>query len=157
MNVSSIGGRAAFPAEAAYHASKFALEGFTEAIASELDPEWRIRLLILEPGGTKSKFTTSSGAGTDKGVRHPAYSDPKMPVNVMLDALTSPQINEGLVDAERVASCLFEVLQGEELPLRLPTGRDSYAAIQGKEKAKMEELEAWRGVSEGVGGGEIPT
>ena len=156
VNVSSIGGRVAFPAEAGYHASKFALEGFTEAIASELAPEWKIRVMILEPGGTKSSFTASSGK--EGAVMHPKYEDEKMAVNQMLNALTDPKINEGLVEAGAVAKCLFDVLDKEDvLPLRLPTGKDSFAAIKGKEVAKMEELEKWKAVSEGVGEGDIPT
>ena len=154
VNVSSIGGRIALPAEAAYHASKFALEGFTEAIASELSPTWKIRMLILEPGGTKSQFTTQSKANA--GPRHPAYNDPAMPVNVMLDALTDPKINDGLTDSSKVAMCLFDTLQKEELPLRLPTGADAYTAIKAKETAKMEELESWREVTESVGAAIAP-
>ena len=154
VNVSSIGGRVAFPNHAGYHASKFALEGFTEAIASELDPKWKIRVLILEPGGTKSSFATSSTA--DDIPRHPAYRDPKLPVNVMLEALTDSKLTETHVEAEKVAQCLFETLQKEKIPMRLPTGKDSFGAIKGKETAKMEELEAWREVSEGVGGTTIP-
>ncbi len=155
VNVSSIGGRVAFPAEAGYHASKFALEGFTEAIASELAPEWKIRVMILEPGGTKSSFTASSGK--EGAVMHPKYEDKGMAVNAMLNALTGPKINEGMVEASAVASCLFDVLSKEEvLPLRLPTGKDSFQAIKGKEVAKMEELERWKGVSEGVGAGNMP-
>jgi NAD(P)-dependent dehydrogenase (short-subunit alcohol dehydrogenase family) len=155
VNVSSIGGRCAYPNHAPYHSSKFALEGFSEALASELDPRWNIRMLILEPGGTKSEFTKQSVAA--EGVpRHPAYADPKLPVNLMLEALMDPALSDGFVEAESVAKTLFEVLQGEELPLRLPTGKDAFSAIKGKEMAKMEELEKWRKVSEGVGGGSIP-
>lgn len=74
VNVSTIGGRIALPAEAPYHASKFALEGFSECIASELAPDWKIRVLILEPGGTKTHFIENSRANT--GPSHPAYNDP---------------------------------------------------------------------------------
>ena len=151
VNVSSIGGRCAFPAHVGYHASKFALEGFTEAIATELDPRWKIRILILEPGGTKSQFTSSSNAG-DEVPRHPAYGDEELPVNQMLKAMTDPGLNEKGVDPTEVARCLFEVLGREEIPLRLPTGQDAFAAIKWKEGAKMEELEKWKAVSEGVGG-----
>ena len=154
VNVSSIGGRLAYPAEAGYHASKFALEGFTEAMASELYPAWKIRMMILEPGGTKSQFTASSVANA--GPRHPAYDDPAMPVNAMLDYLTNPKINDGLVDTSKVAECLFDTLQRDELPLRLPTGVDAYTAITAKDTAKMEELERWREVTVSVGGGIIP-
>ncbi|OIW28242.1 NAD(P)-binding protein [Coniochaeta ligniaria NRRL 30616] len=40
LNVSSMGGRIAFPGNAFYHASKFAMEGFTEALSKEVRPEW---------------------------------------------------------------------------------------------------------------------
>ncbi len=154
VNVSSIGGRVAFPNHAGYHASKFALEGFTEAIASELDPKWGIRVMLLEPGGTKSAFATSSTAAVVP--RHPAYQDPKLPVNMMLEALTDPKLTETHVEAEKVAQCLFETLQKEKIPMRLPTGKDSFSAIKGKETAKFQELETWQEVSESVGGSSVP-
>ena len=154
VNVTSIGGRIALPAEAGYHASKFALEGWTEAIASELSPAWKIRIMLLEPGGTKSQFTANSTANA--GPRHPAYDDPEMPVNVMIDALTNPKLNDGLADTSNIAKCLFDTLQKNELPLRLTTGLDAFRIIKAKETAKMEELEKWRGVTESVGGGDVP-
>ena len=156
VNVSSIGGRVAFPNHAGYHASKFALEGFSEAITTELDPKWGIKVMILEPGGTKSSFATASAA-PEGAPRHSAYGDEELPVNVMLKALMDPKLTEGHVEAEKVAECLFQVLDGErELPMRLPTGRDAFAAIRGKEELKVEELERWKEVSESVGGGVVP-
>lgn len=159
VNVSSIGGRCAFPAHAGYHASKFALEGFSEALATELDPKWKIRILILEPGGTKSQYVAKSkgDAGAAAVARHPAYDDPNLPVNVMMNALMDPNLSDGMVEPKEVARCLFETLQKDEIPLRLPTGKDSFAAIKAKETAKMEELDRWREVSQSVGGERIPT
>lgn len=150
VNVSTIGGRIALPAEAPYHASKFALEGFSECIASELAPDWKIRVLILEPGGTKTHFIENSRANT--GPSHPAYNDPSLPVNLMLGAISNPALNDGLVDPRELAKCLFNTLQKDHIPLRLPTGPDAYAMIKAKETAKLEELETWREVSESVGG-----
>ncbi|KAL6248811.1 hypothetical protein RBB50_003874 [Rhinocladiella similis] len=155
VNVSTIGGRFALPAEAPYHASKFALEGFSEGIASEMAPDWKIRVLILEPGGTKTRFIDNSRANT--GPSHPAYSDPSLPVNLMLGALANPALNDGLVDPIEVAKCLFNTLQKDSIPLRLPTGPDAYTMIKAKETAKLDELEKWREVSLSVGGGGIPT
>jgi NAD(P)-dependent dehydrogenase (short-subunit alcohol dehydrogenase family) len=40
INVTSMGGRIAFPGNAYYHSSKFAVEGFTESLNKELRPEW---------------------------------------------------------------------------------------------------------------------
>ncbi|KIX01841.1 uncharacterized protein Z518_09568 [Rhinocladiella mackenziei CBS 650.93] len=158
VNVTSIGGRLALPAEAAYHASKFALEGFTEAITSELHPDWKIRVMLLEPGGTKSQFTTQSNANSRADFReHSAYQDENMAVNQMIKALSDPGLNEKLIEAERVAKTLFDVLEKHEaLPMRLPTGKDAYGIIRAKESAKMDELERWKSVTESVGDADIP-
>lgn len=48
LNVSSMGGRLAFPGNAFYHASKFAMEGFTEAVSKEVRPEWNSKLLLTK-------------------------------------------------------------------------------------------------------------
>ena len=59
MNVSSVGGRITLPFFSLYHASKFALEGLTEAMQYELNP-LGIQLKIIEPGGFKTDFATRS-------------------------------------------------------------------------------------------------
>lgn len=46
LNISSMGGWFGFPASSFYHASKFAMEGWTEAVAKELPTEWNSKLLI---------------------------------------------------------------------------------------------------------------
>jgi NADP-dependent 3-hydroxy acid dehydrogenase YdfG len=53
INVSSIGGQMAFPLGSPYHGSKFAVEGFSEAVYYELD-QLGVRVKILEPGITAS-------------------------------------------------------------------------------------------------------
>lgn len=58
INISSMGGRVAFPAISLYHATKFALEGFTESLMYELLP-FNIAVKLIEPGVTASNFDTS--------------------------------------------------------------------------------------------------
>ncbi|HKP69681.1 MAG TPA: SDR family oxidoreductase [Pyrinomonadaceae bacterium] len=55
VNISSVGGRTAFPFSSLYHATKFAIEGFTESLQYELEP-FGIRLKLVEPGPIKSEF-----------------------------------------------------------------------------------------------------
>jgi NAD(P)-dependent dehydrogenase (short-subunit alcohol dehydrogenase family) len=55
VNVSSIGGRVAFPLGALYHGSKFAVEGISESLAYELGA-LGIRVKIIEPGGMSTDF-----------------------------------------------------------------------------------------------------
>jgi short-subunit dehydrogenase len=59
INVTSEGGRITFPLFSLYHASKFAVNGFTEALSYELSP-LNIRVKIVEPGPTKTEFTGRS-------------------------------------------------------------------------------------------------
>jgi NAD(P)-dependent dehydrogenase (short-subunit alcohol dehydrogenase family) len=55
VNVSSVGGRITFPLYSLYHATKWGLEGFSEALQFELRP-FNIRVKIIEPGPIKTDF-----------------------------------------------------------------------------------------------------
>jgi NAD(P)-dependent dehydrogenase (short-subunit alcohol dehydrogenase family) len=68
VNVSSVGGRATLPLFSTYHATKFAVEGLTEALQYELQGHG-IRVKLIEPGGSKTNFGSSSMVQTP----HPAY------------------------------------------------------------------------------------
>lgn len=59
VNISSVGGRLAFPLGSLYHGSKFAVEGLSEALFYEL-AALGIRVKLVEPGMTKSDFGTRS-------------------------------------------------------------------------------------------------
>lgn len=47
FNISSLAGVAAFPGFAFYHASKFAVEGWTESVAREMNPDWNSKLAFI--------------------------------------------------------------------------------------------------------------
>lgn len=59
INVASVGGRTAFPLYSAYQATKWAVEGFSEALQFELRP-LNIQVKIIEPGFIKTDFYTRS-------------------------------------------------------------------------------------------------
>jgi NAD(P)-dependent dehydrogenase (short-subunit alcohol dehydrogenase family) len=59
INVSSIGGRLAFPLYSLYHGTKWAVEGFSEALQYELAP-FNIRIKLIEPGPIKTDFYARS-------------------------------------------------------------------------------------------------
>ena len=60
INVASMGGRLTFPLYSVYHATKWAVDGFTESLAFELSP-LGIRVRLIEPGAIKTDFYTRSG------------------------------------------------------------------------------------------------
>jgi NAD(P)-dependent dehydrogenase (short-subunit alcohol dehydrogenase family) len=55
VNISSLGGRTAFPFSSLYNASKFAIEGFTESLQYELEP-FGIKVKLIEPGPIRTEF-----------------------------------------------------------------------------------------------------
>jgi NAD(P)-dependent dehydrogenase (short-subunit alcohol dehydrogenase family) len=69
VQMSSFGGQVAYPGFGAYCATKFALEGMSEALAAEVAPHG-IRVLVVEPGAFRTSF---SGSGLHESVVSPAY------------------------------------------------------------------------------------
>jgi NAD(P)-dependent dehydrogenase (short-subunit alcohol dehydrogenase family) len=60
QQVTSIGGQVGVPLYTSYCASKWAVEGFTEALSKELKPEWNIKLTCVEPGGFRTAWAGGS-------------------------------------------------------------------------------------------------
>ena len=65
LNVTSIGGRIAFPFTGAYHASKFGLEGVSDTLRRELDGQG-VAVIVIEPGGVKTPIWRKGTAVADE-------------------------------------------------------------------------------------------
>jgi NAD(P)-dependent dehydrogenase (short-subunit alcohol dehydrogenase family) len=59
IQISSYGGQVAFPGNSLYHATKWGIEGFAEAVAQEVAP-FGIGMTIVEPGGARTEFRYGS-------------------------------------------------------------------------------------------------
>jgi len=141
MNVSSMGGRVAFQGHAFYHASKFAVEGFTESVAKEVLPEWNVHFCLIEPGGVKTGYV-------DKGMvsipNHPAYGD-DAPTRVLERYMKDPVASSGWADVEGVVKEMYEVVgKGGEIPLRVPLGEDAWMTLKMENERRARELEGGR-------------
>ncbi|KAF6804144.1 short chain dehydrogenase [Colletotrichum sojae] len=135
LNVTSIGGFAGFPGSAFYHASKFAVEGYTESLSKEMGPEWNIHFCIIEPAGTKTNFTGDRMSWLSP---HPAYTAPDTPTRLLEGYVKSPDMQATFAPSEHVAAAMYEVVsRKEDIPLRLPTGAPAWSVI----KVKCEEVE----------------
>jgi NADP-dependent 3-hydroxy acid dehydrogenase YdfG len=125
INVSSGLGFFAFPSYGYYSATKFAVQGLSDALAQEI-AHLGIKVTIAEPGGTKTDFI--------KGVAQPENALPEeYPTTANLfEVFTNTSNSEGLQlsDPRRVAEVLIEVAEEENPPLHLPLGEDSYNGIQ---------------------------
>lgn len=139
MNLSSVAGVCAFPGHAFYHASKHAVEGWTESVAKEVSQDWGISFCIVEPAAVKTNFEGHSKKNLDP---HPAYADPAMPTTV-LQKYVEAGLKQGVgMESEDVARVLYEVAsKGENVPLHLPLSLNAFNLIKGAYEGKLKALE----------------
>ncbi|EDN93507.1 hypothetical protein SS1G_09374 [Sclerotinia sclerotiorum 1980 UF-70] len=127
--------------------SKFALEGFTESLSHEVPPSWNIRFLIIQPGGVRTNYGTSSLV---KIPAHPAYSDTSFGTRKLEAFFDNPAFGDYMADVNVVAGIIVEAVMGErrgEVGLRVPVGPDSWSFIKGKYEEELVGLEEVRGLS----------
>ncbi|KAF0328351.1 NAD(P)-binding protein [Colletotrichum asianum] len=150
LNISSIGGWAGFPGQAFYHASKFAMEGWTESVAKELPTAWNIHLSIIEPGGVQTNYATSSLKMMES--RHPAYSDPNSPTNALLGYMQSDQGRSTWTEPRNLAAAIYTVVSsGNRVPIRLPLGPDSRGLLNSDLESIRKDLDEFENLSLGLG------
>ncbi|KIW79537.1 hypothetical protein Z517_06149 [Fonsecaea pedrosoi CBS 271.37] len=147
IQISSVGGRVCYAGSAYYHASKFALEGFTDALAKEMHPNWNIKFTMIELGAVATNFPQNMVLPP----RHPAYEDPACGYNAVRAYLTSAsnavQWNDAAVCA-RVLHDLACKRNDITPPVRLALGADSWAVVKAELEGIMKEHETWKAVAE---------
>ena len=113
IQLSSYGGQVAFPGNSMYHATKWGVEGFCEAVAQEIKP-FNIGITLIEPGGARTEFRYGS-AKVAKLM--PEYEASHAFLN-MLDA------SKGLApgDPVRMAARIIESADKEPATLRMVLG-----------------------------------
>ncbi len=139
VNISSLGGQLSLPGFGAYSASKFALEGVSEALAAEMKP-FGVKVLIVEPGS----FRTNLAGGS---MRHmpalDAYADT---VGATRDFAHSMHDNQP-GDPAKVAPAVAKALAAEVTPLRLQLGADAIDMVRTHSQQLLADLEAWTPVA----------
>ncbi|MFC4120013.1 SDR family NAD(P)-dependent oxidoreductase [Nonomuraea zeae] len=149
VQMSSQGGRTSFPGVSAYSASKFALEGWSEALAGEVAP-FGIRVVIVEP----SRFRTGFHA-TDVlefTAASPDYEDVLAAVRADMAGVDGRQ--EG--DPARAAEIIGSLAHGDVVPLRLALGREAVQRIAGAYRRGLEEVEQWAETSRSADFADVP-
>ncbi len=120
INIGSVGGLVGQPFSDIYCAAKFAVEGYTESLASYITPNFGIQFCCVEPGGIATEF--ANNALTQLQSRGAMPEDDYKPV---FDRFVASGVGEARGDvyqsAEDVAKVVIEVSRQEHMPLRRRT------------------------------------
>ncbi|MEJ3653414.1 SDR family NAD(P)-dependent oxidoreductase [Actinomycetes bacterium KLBMP 9759] len=142
VQFSSLGGRLSFPGVGAYSATKFAIEGWSEALAAEV-AGFGIRVLIVEPGAFR---TGLHGSGMRMSASIDAYDGVVGPVRAMQRDFDGAQPG----DPAKAADAILGALAAERPPLRLALGSDAADAIAAALETSAAELRVWDHVARGT-------
>lgn len=135
VNIGSLVGISAFPSMGIYSATKFALEGVSEALAAEVEP-LGIKTMVVEPG----PFATNGFASF-------AFAENLVPEAYPSTAQfgeTSQEFQNIAGDPVKAVRVIIEAVESENPPFRLPLGLFAYEAIETKLEQVKEEIADWR-------------
>jgi NAD(P)-dependent dehydrogenase (short-subunit alcohol dehydrogenase family) len=141
--ITSIGGRVGFASGAMYHAAKFGLEGFAEAVAQEIS-EFGIRTLIIEPGSMKTSFQANIRWTRETD----AYRDSAVGAVRRYIKEHGEENNAG--DPVKIATAIYDLTQQDDPPLRTALGVDTFATLQKIYGESLKTLEAQKALAESV-------
>jgi NAD(P)-dependent dehydrogenase (short-subunit alcohol dehydrogenase family) len=139
LQVSSIGGIAAFPGVGLYHASKWALEGMSDALSQEV-AGFGIHVTIIEPGGFSTDWSGSSAAHVTP---LPAY-------DAIRDSRATASVKRG--DPSASSDAILAVVDADDPPLRLLLGSFAYDHAQQLYPKRLATWAAWEDVTRAADG-----
>lgn len=140
-NVSSAGGLLAVPTVGMYSASKFALEGMSEALAQEVAAQG-ISVTLIEPGAFRTEFMAKSRTSISSSI--PEYDQSMGKIRRAL----SEQVPTG--DPDKLAQAILTWADSDVPPLRLVLGDDAIGMALHKAKSIQKDIENWRSVVSGL-------
>ncbi len=141
LQVSSIGGIIAFANLGMYHASKWALEGFSQALSKEVE-EFGIHVTIIEPAGYTTDWAGSSAVHSKQ---NPAYHAVKEKI-----ASFRGRMKRGTPEA--TAEAILKVVDSDKPPLRLFLGEMPLHLAKEEYKSRIATWDEWQHVSEAAQG-----
>ncbi|MGH2835617.1 MAG: SDR family oxidoreductase [Solirubrobacteraceae bacterium] len=136
VQVSSIGGISAFPTVGIYHASKWGLEGFSQALAQEVK-EFGIHVTLIEPGGFSTDW---SGASAIRSELLPAYDNLRE---------ANQRWRAGNVPGNPVASAaaVLKVVDADPPPLRCFFGESPLSIAELDYQSRLANWREWQDVA----------
>lgn len=136
IQVSSIVGLITFPVLGLYNASKFAVEGLSDTLATEV-ASFGIKVTLVEPNGYSTDWAGASAVQT-KSIE--AYN----PVKETFQASATPDF---FGNPEATADAIITLINSDNPPLRLLLGKVAYPAVKQAYEARLAEWESWKEIS----------
>ncbi|MFM0350453.1 SDR family NAD(P)-dependent oxidoreductase [Paraburkholderia sp. RL17-347-BIC-D] len=141
INMSSNGGFKGVRGASMYSASKFAIEGFSEALAQEI-ADFGLKLTIVEPGAFRTDFLDNRSL---KRGTHALddYDDFRAKANAVFEARNHNQVG----DPDKLGRALVRIANETAPPLRFVAGADALKVVDDKLDYVAREVERWRELS----------
>ena len=143
LNLSSIGGLVSSPGMGFYNATKFAVEGLSEALAAELKP-LGIHVTIVEPGPFRTDFLGRSGVQAENSL--PDYD--KTAGNMRRYFAEQDGKQKG--DPQRAVEAMIKIVESPNPPLRLLLGKSALERVRSKIDSWQQEMAAWESTTTGA-------
>jgi len=140
FNMSSMGGFVSVASYGVYNASKFAVEGISEALAEEVRP-LGIRVTVVEPGLFRTDFAGRSLVHAERSITD--YAEVVGAARSFTEEVSGRQPG----DPRKAARALVEVSRWDDPPFRLPLGADALEVIRGKLRAVAAQLDRVEDIS----------
>lgn len=137
FNISSVAGLVANPGGGIYNSTKFAIEGFSEALKQDV-ANLGIRVTLMEPGPFRTDFAGSSIVMAPPMNAY-AHTDAAA-IRSYIAKANGAQPGDPL----KAMRILIQLSDMENPPLRMPLGKVAYERIQGKESLQREEFERFK-------------
>ena len=143
VNFSSIGGLCSFPSVGYYNATKFAVEGLSEALWQEAEP-LGIKVMLVEPSGFRTDWAGRSANESKRQIED--YSMTAGAWRKQVRAISGKQPG----DPVRAAQAIIKAVESEKPPHHLLLGNDAYEGAIAKLEVLRKEFVTWEAVSRGA-------
>ena len=143
VNMSSIGGLRAFPGLGYYNATKFAVEGLSEALSLEVEP-LGIGVTVVEPSGFRTDW---AGRSADEAPQ--TIDDYRPTAGKNQDAIRGYSGNQP-GDPTKAAEAIVAAVEAETPPLRLLLGVGALKGARGKIEMLQKDFDAWEETTVGA-------
>ncbi|WP_263366859.1 SDR family NAD(P)-dependent oxidoreductase [Edaphobacter bradus] len=140
FQISSIGGRLAYGGNTPYHAAKWAVGGFSDALAMEVAP-FGVKVCTLEPGGIRTNWARRAGQNIPEFL--PEYEASVGQIFKLLRTIEGRE--EG--NPRKIAELTVQLANSDDVPVRLILGVDAEKRVQQAEAARAAEAEKFHALT----------